>query len=134
MWNLVIDFIGRNWEWIAGLIGAPIGGSLITWIYNKINPDVKFGDWFAQVNERLGKWLREEIKPKVGNVLESWGKLLTSRMTGKFGKVWNIAFEKIVILVVQGGGKLIATFFIGISDIAVEGITRFVRGLEFDNK
>jgi len=132
--QVVADFVGRNLGWLIPVGLAPVGGSLLTWIYNKTNPGVKFGDWLNGFGEKWDDWLDKVFIPtaKAG---EPQGKWLTTYMTGKIGGFWNAVGEKLFALFVN---FLLLRIVVGGLLALVRWIKDYLmylmRGTEYDNR
>lgn len=128
------DFLFQHWEKIAAVLGAGSLGGIVSVITKALKPDAKIGDFFDNLNKRLAAWMTSYFVPAVGAAGEKFGKFITNRMTGKFGKFWNVTFEPIFILILRGGVGLIIGGFTGLISAAAEFLSRIQRGLEYDNR
>ena len=136
MLSLIIDFAGRNWEWIAGLVGIPSVGALLGQLFKKYKVTEKMHDWYDDVNRVVGEYCDKVIDVAL-KAIEGFGKLLTNWFQGKGGilnSLWQNTFEEPFGLAVSLVFGIFGTVAQKLAKFVMLAPAVFVKGMRSDNQ
>jgi len=136
MLNLIIDFAGRNWEWIAGLVGVPSIGALLGQLFKKYNLTGKMHGWYDDIDKIVGDYCDKIIIIAL-KWIESLGKLITNwfqRKGGFWNTLWQNTFEEPFGLAVSLAFGIIGTITRKFAKFIVLAPAVLVKGMRSDNQ